>query len=379
VSEAENGKFEMHMVVELFGRQKIVGKVSEQTIGGGGFIRVDVPKTSKREAFTRSYGPSAIYAMTPVSAEVAQMVAESLEVEPVSEWQLSQALQQKTLAAGDRGGPGYMRYFTGNHDEDFDRPFDGDMPDSLIVEADSSLSESNPVENVLNIPDPAISTVATEQVMSELIAEDTEGDQYEEQTKTDKVLAAEWARELLAGDFVVLDTETTGLNQDRADEPIQIAVISKDGEVLFDSLMKATIPIASGAARAHGITIDALTDAPDFGEIRAQLVEALAGKNLVIWNASYDSAILDNADAANDASLPALTSLYKNAGCAMRWYAQFHGDWSDWHGSYTFQSLTNASKKLGLPVSNAHSALGDCLMTLAVIKKMAEYGQSDEA
>jgi hypothetical protein len=96
--KAVSEKFDMHCVVELFGHQKIAGKVTEQAIGGSTFIRVDVPKTSKREGFTRFYGAGAIYSITPVDEKVAAAMAESLEVEPVSEWTLRQAMQ-KLLAA----------------------------------------------------------------------------------------------------------------------------------------------------------------------------------------------------------------------------------------------------------------------------------------
>lgn len=71
-------------IVEIFGHQKIAGRVTEQVIAGQGFLRVDVPATSKQTEFTRFYGPGAIYCMTPVSAEIAQAAAEKLWVEPVS-------------------------------------------------------------------------------------------------------------------------------------------------------------------------------------------------------------------------------------------------------------------------------------------------------
>ena len=56
-------------------------------------------------------------------------------------------------------------------------------------------------------------------------------------------------------EFVVLDTETTGLNRYRRDEAVEISVIGSDGTVLFDSLIKPKL-IADWdeAARIHGIS-----------------------------------------------------------------------------------------------------------------------------
>jgi hypothetical protein len=103
-----NDKFDMWCVVELFGHSQIAGRVSEQAVGGASFIRVDVPLTEKRDGFTRFYGASAVYSMTPVSEEVAQMMAERLEVEAVSEWQISRELRaraEQILLGG--GGDGF--------------------------------------------------------------------------------------------------------------------------------------------------------------------------------------------------------------------------------------------------------------------------------
>jgi len=75
--------FNQFCIVELFGHQQVAGKVSEQTIAGQGFVRIDIPKTSNREAFTRFFGASAIYSMTPVSEAIAQQAAENILAEPV--------------------------------------------------------------------------------------------------------------------------------------------------------------------------------------------------------------------------------------------------------------------------------------------------------
>jgi hypothetical protein len=76
--------FESFCIVELFGHQKIVGKVTEQSIGGQAFVRVDVPATKRYPAFTRLFGSGAIYSITPVSEDIAIKAAEKIYVEPVT-------------------------------------------------------------------------------------------------------------------------------------------------------------------------------------------------------------------------------------------------------------------------------------------------------
>lgn len=86
----DNGKFEAFCVVELFGHARIVGRVTEQTIGGGSFIRVDVPETSKEGAFTKFYGPAAIYSITPLpDEETMQRIAEAVAQPPIEAWKLN--------------------------------------------------------------------------------------------------------------------------------------------------------------------------------------------------------------------------------------------------------------------------------------------------
>lgn len=78
-SKDSSDKFESWAVVEIFGHQRIAGKVTEATIGGCAFLRVDVPKTEKRQAYTKYFGNGAIYAMTPCDEEVGRIAAEDIE------------------------------------------------------------------------------------------------------------------------------------------------------------------------------------------------------------------------------------------------------------------------------------------------------------
>jgi DNA polymerase-3 subunit epsilon len=370
-----NGKFEMWMIVELFGHQQIAGKVSEQTVAGEGFVRVDVPKTSRREGFTKFYGPKAIYGMTPVSEEIAAIMAERLQIELVSEWQLGQALKNLLPASAVLEGddvarsvplPSWADNFSeydddlDDDDPEIDVPFFGDMPDMPELDRERAIARQAGISED-ELPN------ASEHGVFVRSTPEPELDHHEQ----DKRAAAQWARDLLKEGFVILDTETTGLNKDRADEPVQIAVISSDGEVLLDTYVKSTIRSSEGAFGVHRISNEMLADAPTFGLIRPRLREAIEGKALVIYNAAYDLAILQNACKADDPKAMAVSDFPSEILCAMEMYAHFYGVWSSRHQSYTYQSLAKAVQQLGGKVSQAHTALGDCRMTLFVIQKMA--------
>lgn len=90
-------KFELFAVVELFGHNRMAGKVSEQSIGVATFIRVDVPETSSQPKFTRLLNPSSIYAINPVTEEVANSMAEHIAVKPIESWDIRE-MQKKLLA-----------------------------------------------------------------------------------------------------------------------------------------------------------------------------------------------------------------------------------------------------------------------------------------
>lgn len=90
MSENTQEKFDSWALVELFGHQKIVGKVTEATLAGGAFLRVDVPTVEENKAFTRFYGPGAIYSLNPITEEVALGLVRRYRHEPVNQWELPQ-------------------------------------------------------------------------------------------------------------------------------------------------------------------------------------------------------------------------------------------------------------------------------------------------
>lgn len=91
---SEEKTFNEWALVELFGHQKIVGRVTEATIAGGAFLRVDVPAVDENKAFTRFYGPSAIYSINPVTEEIALAMIKQYRNEPVSRFELPQLAEK---------------------------------------------------------------------------------------------------------------------------------------------------------------------------------------------------------------------------------------------------------------------------------------------
>ena len=101
----QNDKFNQWAIVELFGRQKIAGLVSEATLAGGAFIRVDVPACGGQKAYTRFFGPSAIYGISPCEEKIARDMVEQCGSEPVHRYQLPMLVEGKPDKDDD--SPGY--------------------------------------------------------------------------------------------------------------------------------------------------------------------------------------------------------------------------------------------------------------------------------
>ena len=171
----------------------------------------------------------------------------------------------------------------------------------------------------------------------------------------DRVRAVKWAREQLTQkDWVILDTETTGLYDA---EIVEIAIIDRTEETLLDTLIKPSIPIPAEVTEIHGITDEMVATAPSFPTVYPRIVEVLKDKRVIIYNAEFDIKILNYCCQLH--SLPSLM-LTKRSECLMEWAAQWVGNWSYYHKDYRY-----------VPLSGGHRALGDCLAAFELVKRMA--------
>src|SRR5215203_110758 len=177
--------------------------------------------------------------------------------------------------------------------------------------------------------------------------------------------AVRWARSLLLkGDFVVLDSETTGLGNPI--DFVEVGVLSARGEPLFDSLIKPSCRVEPGASRVHGHTTQSLSGERCFVEVYPDLLDVMWAKRVIVYNASYDRRVWDAAVGLLGARA-ALAGELAPWECAMRAFAAYVGERSK-RGGYKNQKLAGGD----------HTALGDARATLRLIERMAEGALSDQ-
>jgi DNA polymerase III epsilon subunit-like protein len=171
-----------------------------------------------------------------------------------------------------------------------------------------------------------------------------------------------------SGDFLVLDTETTGLQRG---EIVQIAIVDSLGSVLLDEMVKPYYGIPFDATAIHGITNADVEACRSWREIAPHVADILTGRDLVVYNAVYDRKMMHQSAEAAGMQKTEWKELAQ-WWCAMEAYAEIYGAGNDYKGSFTWQRLTAAMSQQGLPTQSVHSALGDALMTLALVRKVAK-------
>lgn len=96
---------------------------------------------------------------------------------------------------------------------------------------------------------------------------------------------------------IFLDTETTGLEWSQGHRIIEVAAVEVINRRLtknhFHVYLNPDRDIDAGAQQVHGITLEFLQDKPRFGDVAADLLDFIAGGELVIHNAPFDVGFLN--------------------------------------------------------------------------------------
>jgi hypothetical protein len=90
MENTEKVPFDSWCIIDLYGHQQIAGHVTEQAVAGQGFVRVDVPEMGDQPAYSRLFGPGAIYSIIPTTEPIARAFCARNVAAPIRPWQLTQ-------------------------------------------------------------------------------------------------------------------------------------------------------------------------------------------------------------------------------------------------------------------------------------------------
>lgn len=170
-------------------------------------------------------------------------------------------------------------------------------------------------------------------------------------------------KQLTELDYVVFDTETTGLNPSRGDRIVQISGVrlvkgSPTGEE-FNTLVNPGMPIPASSIRFHGITDDMVVDAPPVSDAVRSFAKFVEGSVLVAHNAAFDMKFLRMQEGGSGIELnnPVLDTLLVSFVLQPN------------HSAHTLDAI---AARFGISISEdvRHTALGDARATAEVFMKM---------
>ena len=113
--------------------------------------------------------------------------------------------------------------------------------------------------------------------------------------------------------LIVLDTETTGLEVEQGHRIVEVGAVAlsnrKRTDLHFHSYLNPHRSIDEEAEKVHGLSIERLSNEPEFSEIAESFLEFIEGSILVIHNAAFDLGFLNAELKRASSKYPALEEI----------------------------------------------------------------------
>lgn len=157
-------------------------------------------------------------------------------------------------------------------------------------------------------------------------------------------------------DFIMLDTETTGLEND--DEVVELGIIDARGNELYSCTFKPEKEVNPEAAKVSGLTNEKLAGSPLFKDEWPKIKAVIADHPVIAHNIDFDSRLL--AQTARKYGLEddyKFARMYDTRDMARKAFKMQRG-------GYSMQSLSDV---LGLGTEK-HRAVEDCQMELQLLR-----------
>jgi len=168
--------------------------------------------------------------------------------------------------------------------------------------------------------------------------------------------------------FVAIDLETTGLDSRRDAIVAAAAIPFVDGEAQpgFTTLVCPDRPIPASSTAIHGITDEMVSGAPAVGPVLHRLHDVCADHVLVGHGITFDLALLER-----ERRRHRLGPFRNQALDTQRLAAALQGGWAG-------VALDAVAARLGIPVTDRHTAEGDALTAgrvfLALLPALSQWG-----
>lgn len=178
-----------------------------------------------------------------------------------------------------------------------------------------------------------------------------------------------------AGNYVVIDTETTGLDDP---EIVHIAIVDQHGRIVLDEHVRPLSRIEAAATAVHGHTAESLANCPTWPEIHGRVFDLLDLCSVLAYNMPFDARAIRHTCRLHRTPEP--TPVFRD--CIMDAFAAEFGEWSNKHRDFRWQTLSTAVQYYGIENEAAHDAAGDAVAAWRVLqclvgRDVAQTGQVD--